>query len=164
MNSWPQLPPPVSGVFRKSHMKCTVAAQPQCSPWVLCVFGNISQESVVHYLTTPHRLSKYHTVCRTLLGFATVGWPVVEITSNIFRCWPELNLIMPMLTWNPSKVLIQAPSRVLIRASSRLRLEIDQDTSCTAAKLHSVLISNVSCWRVLSMCHSVPVISCTPRT
>jgi len=60
MDSWPQLPPPVSQVCHKSHTQHTVANQPPHGTGVSCVLANVSQVSPIHYLPTSHRLSKQY--------------------------------------------------------------------------------------------------------
>jgi hypothetical protein len=89
LDSWPQLPPPVSRGCRKSHTQRTIADQPQRSPGVSCVFADISQVSAAHYPPTSHRLSKYHTVCRS-------AWLCHRLTCSRNRF--EHILVMPMLT------------------------------------------------------------------
>jgi hypothetical protein len=139
MDSWPQLPSPVSWVCHKAHTQCVpLADQPQRSPVVSCASADISQVYAVHYPPTSYRLSKYHTVCRSLLGFAT-GCPLKKLRRIHSNDDP-----------NSSKGVDLDPnsSEGVDSSSSK---GVDTMLTQTRAKLPSVLVPNVCCRRVIRL-------------
>jgi hypothetical protein len=89
MDSWQPLPPLISRVCHKSQSQHTIADHPLGLNGLPCIFAASSGVCIVHCPPTSYTISKYHTACGFLLGFAT-SRPVLEITSSIFRCCPNL--------------------------------------------------------------------------
>ena len=133
-----------------------LADQPQRSLGVSCVFADISQLSAVHYPLTSYRLSKYHTVCRYLLG-----WPTVDMLRNRFEHIPMLMLTRT----HPDNDDVDLNSSEGDDPSSSEGVDPSSpdgvDTSCskgvdmlltpTPAKLLSVHVPNMSCRHIVRL-------------